>query len=336
MVEKANITAAETALTLEPPEQTEWHLLFGGIQEPLLVPVEIAVETEPLASQKPPRLDLLLLRRKGNFWTPAQQARLPDGIRLSSASHILCEFKYTQSVNEQTLLQARLYDYLYLSSRRLKRRAVQTFVVSSRTPQPATLTAFGYEPTAYPGVYHSQDRWLNVIDLLVLNELSDEPHNAFFKCFASRKKEREAAFATMERMAIWQWSEELWATVNGLHTVLRRLDGGAMKQTALTPEYLRKLGEGMRDQILASLSPEQRLAGLSPKEILAQVPPEQLLAELAPEQLLAGLAPEQRLAGLDRATIEAYLQQQEAAAAKPTGKAPAPRQKAKKRPATSG
>lgn len=159
-----------------------------------------------------------------------------------------------------------------------------------------------------------------------MNELSNEPHNAFFKCFASRKKEREAAFATMERLAIWNWSEELWATVNGLHTVFQQLEGGAMKQTALTPEYLCKLGEGIREQILASLSPEQRLAGLSPKEILGQVPPEQLLAELPPEQ---------RLAGLDRATIEAYLQQQEAEATKPTPKAPMSRAKAKKRPTTT-
>jgi hypothetical protein len=64
-------------------------------------------------------------------------------------------------------------------------------------------------------------------------------------------------------MAVWNWSEELWATVNGLHTLFQQLEGGAMKQKALTPESLRKLGEGMREQILATLSP---------KEILAQVP----------------------------------------------------------------
>lgn len=64
-------------------------------------------------------------------------------------------------------------------------------------------------------------------------------------------------------MAVWNWLEELWATVNGLHTLFQQLEGGAMKQKALTPESLRKLGEGMREQILATLSP---------KEILAQVP----------------------------------------------------------------
>lgn len=67
----------------------------------------------------------------------------------------------------------------------------------------------------------------------------------------------------MERIAVWNWWEELWAIVNGLHTVFQQLEGGAMKQTAVTPESLRKPGEGMRKQILTTLSP---------KEILAQVP----------------------------------------------------------------
>ena len=292
-----------------PPKRTDWHVLLGGVQQPLLTPVDITVETEPLATQKPPRIDILLLRRKGSFWTPEQQARLPDGIRQSHASHILCEFKYTESVNESALLQARLYDHLYLTSRRLKRRTVQTFMLSSHTPQRDMLAYFEYQPTALRGVYHSQDKWLKVIDLLVLNELSDEPHNAFFKCFASRKKAREAAFATIEQMAIWTWSEELWATVSGLHTVFQRLEGGAMSDYNLTPEYLRKLGEGMRDQIMATLSPEERLAGL---------PPEVILSHFSPEQLLAGLAPE---------VIEAYLQKRKQ---RETAEPATPRRKSKK------
>jgi hypothetical protein len=47
----------------------------------------------------------------------------------------------------------------------------------------------------------------------------------------------------------------------------------------------------LMQEMLATLSPEQRLAGLAP---------EQRLAGLAPEQRLAGLAPEQWLAGADR------------------------------------
>ena len=157
----------------------------------------------------------------------------------------------------------------------------------------------------------------------------------------------------MEQMAIWTWSEELWTTVTGLHTVFQRLEGGEMSDVILTPEYLRKLGEGIREQIIASLSPKQRLAGLSLKEIIAQLPPEELkeivaqlppkeiLEELPPqtilahypaEQLLASLDPEQRLAGLDPAVIEAYLEKQQEQTVKAPRKATTTaRSKTKKR-----
>lgn len=80
---------------------------------------------------------------------------------------------------------------------------------------------------------------------------------------------------------------------------------------AITPEYLRKLGAGMRSEIIATLTPED-------------------LKKLAPEirqRLLANLSPTERLAGLDPAVIEAYLHQQQAqsesmrsAKAKPAGR----------------
>jgi len=42
-----------------------------------------------------------------------------------------------------------------------------------------------------------------------------------------------------------------------------------MKETTLTPEYLRKLDEETRQEILATLAPEERLAGLDPAVIEA-------------------------------------------------------------------
>ncbi len=261
----------------------------------------------------------MLLRRKGKFWTPEQQARLPDGIRQSHANHILCEFKYTQSVNKVALLQAILYDYLYRTSRRLKRQAVQTFVVSARTPQRAVLTHFGYSASELRGVYRSQHEFVSEIDLLVLNELSTESHNVFFKCFASQKKQREAAFAVINQMKLWNWSEELWATMSGLQSVFQRLEGEEMKETILTPEYLRKLGEGMRQEILATITPEdlKKMGEVTRQQLIATLSPEERLAGLDPEERLAGLDPEERLAGLDPTVIEAYLRQQQQAKATP-------------------
>lgn len=72
-----------------------------------------------------------------------------------------------------------LYDYLYLTSRHLRRSMVQTFILSAKTTQPSVLTYFEYEPTAFPGVYRSRDKWLKLIDLLILNELSNEPTMPF-------------------------------------------------------------------------------------------------------------------------------------------------------------
>jgi len=48
-----------------------------------------------------------------------------------------------------------------------------------------------------------------MVNYWLLNELSTEPHNVFFKCFASQKKEREAAFAVINQMNLWNWSQEL-------------------------------------------------------------------------------------------------------------------------------
>jgi hypothetical protein len=58
----------------------------------------------------PPRVDVLILRQADTAWTAEQLERLPDGIRQSTASHILLEFKYTQSVNDDVLIQSLAYD----------------------------------------------------------------------------------------------------------------------------------------------------------------------------------------------------------------------------------
>jgi hypothetical protein len=214
------------------------------------------------------------------------------------------------------LLQALLYDHLYRISRRLKREVVQTFVVSARTPQRSVLTHFGYTASGLLGIYASHHEFVDAVNLIVLNDLATEPHNAFFKCFASQKKARDAAFALLDRLQVWQWSEELWATVNGLHTVMQQLEGDTMKTPpfALTPEYLRKLGAGMRREIIATLTPEdlENLAPETRQRLLANLSPAERLAGLDPAERLANLSPAERLAGLDPAVIKAYLRQQEA------------------------
>ena len=84
-------------------KKTSWHRLLAKLLELVLSPFGIDVQPDVSVMTEPPEADILLLRRKTSSWTAAQRARLPDGIRDSKASHILIEFKCTQSFNEEAL-----------------------------------------------------------------------------------------------------------------------------------------------------------------------------------------------------------------------------------------
>ncbi len=89
------------------------------------------IDVQPNVSvmTKSPEADILLLRRDTPQWTAMQRAHLPDGIRDSKASHILIEFKQTESFNEKALTQAVGYDYFYKQAKKLLHTEVQTVLL---------------------------------------------------------------------------------------------------------------------------------------------------------------------------------------------------------------
>jgi hypothetical protein len=97
-------------------QKTSWHRLLAKLLELVLSPVNIEVLPDVSVMTDPPEVDILLLRRQTAQWTTAQRDLLPDGIRDSKASHILIEFKYTQSFNKLTLQQALCYDHFFNST----------------------------------------------------------------------------------------------------------------------------------------------------------------------------------------------------------------------------
>jgi len=279
--------------TPESSSATRWHLLLSALLDPLLRPVGIDVLTELPVMNTPPKADILLLRRHGPAWSAEQQARLPDGIRDARAGRILIEFKYTESVNEEALCQSIGYDYFYRTAQKVKTDAVQTVLASSRTPHKATLAALGYEAGAQAGVFRSTRHVIRKVLLLSLNDLANTPHNAAFKCFASRSRERRAAFETLHAEPPKKFSDQFWWIVNGLWKVWFFQQGGnAMSQT-LTPEAVREMGKMWGKQYLASLSPEDRLAGLKPEDVFRNYSPEDVFRNYSLEDRLAGLKPEE-------------------------------------------
>ncbi|MDM8557010.1 hypothetical protein QUF75_19975 [Desulfococcaceae bacterium HSG7] len=249
--------------------QTRWHRLLGKLLEELLTPVGIDVSTELPVMADPPEADILLLRREKSKWSAEQSERLPDGVRDSRAGHILIEFKYTESVNLSAFRQTVGYDFFYKRSKNLSDRQVQTFLISSKNTRKATLERFDYFPTDKDGVYRSGNPLLQSIPLLMLNDLSDQPHNAYFKCFASRKSQKRAAFKLLNRQHIDRFSMKLYWLIQGLWNKWFSKGGDSMQQEELTPERVMEMGKMLGDAYLALLSPEERLAGLKLEDRLA-------------------------------------------------------------------
>jgi len=224
--------------------------------------------------------------------------KLADGLRHSNASHLLIEFKYTESVNEDALLQTLCYDTFYKRAKHLTATAVQSFLVSSQTPQANTLTHWGYEETEHPGVYHTDDKIFGRIILLSLNQLANEPHNAFLKCFASRPAEKRKAFTTLVRSWTGILTGKLRDLVNGLQKCWHSLLGEEIMKQALTPEKVMDIGAKWLKAQLAQLPAEERLKGLKPEEVFSQYAPRERLKGLKPEEVFSQYAPRERLKGL--------------------------------------
>ncbi|MFZ4657776.1 MAG: hypothetical protein ACOYNY_12235 [Caldilineaceae bacterium] len=273
--------------------RTLWHRFLGKEFELLLTPVEIEVVTEVQVSSVPPLADILLLRRHSETWTPAQLQFLPDGIRDSRASHILIEFKFRETFEEDVIRQAIGYDYFYQQGQQLQNEDLATFVIAAQTPQAETLAATGFHATAQPGVYRHGSIAVRRVTLLVLNELEPTLHNAFVQCFATHRRVRVAAFRRIKELGAQALSEELWHFLYGLQQQWQQ-KGGEMNNVTnddlvleeeLTPQDLIESGREWRDLLLASMTPEERLAGMAPAERLAGMAPAERLAGMTPEEM---------------------------------------------------
>ncbi|MDM8515777.1 hypothetical protein QUF76_06225 [Desulfobacterales bacterium HSG16] len=306
--------------------KTIWHELLGQMLEELLVPVGITVETDVSVMSKPPKADILLLRsEQQETWSEEQRERLPDGIRDVSASHVLLEFKYTESVNKRAILQTAFYDHYYRMPRELKEEDVRTFLISSKTPLKTTLARFGYEPTKHSGVYRSRNVLIDGILLILLNELSNSQHNILFKVFASRLKEKRAAYEAFKERRIHFFNHKLQRFLKGLLNYWFDTGGYDMKGE-LTPEKVLELGRQFDHLFWAGITlddigkkfnlevlakkfkPEDIAKAFKPEDIAKAFKPEDIAKALKPEDIAKVLKPEDRLKGLSISEIEKHLE----------------------------
>ncbi|MGF1527022.1 MAG: hypothetical protein ACFCBW_09550 [Candidatus Competibacterales bacterium] len=276
--------------------KTPWHRWLAQILELLLTPVDIDVQTEWELLSEPPRADILLLRRRGRPWTPEQRERLADGLRDTAAEHLLLEFKYTESMDLDTLQQTLAYDYFYRTRQALVRGQLASFVVSAKTPVAGWQQRYHYAPTALAGVYRGLNPYNEPLRVILLNELAPTAHNAWFKCFASRRRQVRLALELMRDSPLLQQSAALRKILAALLRRLMMNPNDVIDDEEITAEDYRQLSEEFLHFVLET-TPELVTPALGAQN----------LDKLTPEQRLAGLDPEQRLAGLDPTTIREYL-----------------------------
>ncbi|MBF0114869.1 MAG: hypothetical protein HQM04_07465 [Magnetococcales bacterium] len=230
--------------------KTSWHRLLAQVVTEPLTSAKISVQTEIDVTSASPKADIVLLRREGNTWTKGQKELLADGMRDTNARELLIEFKFTESLTGWILGQLLVYDHLYLEKQQLKRSELKSVLLLSKTPNTDILEKHGFSPTDKVGVYVSDLSAFDSIYVILLNALPDAPHNALWKCFASRRQEWQKAFARISQHSLPKRSIEHECTVLGIRKI--RMEG-MMKNVEpmrLTPEYVMDLG---RQELFASM-----------------------------------------------------------------------------------
>jgi len=269
---------------MKSSSKIQWHKLLGELLKGSLSPVDIQVSTDVSVMSKSPEVDIILLKRKPGSFPPAQLALLPDGIRDTQVTDILLEFKYTESLNEKAVQQAVGYDFFY-KAYKTDEKQVQSFLLSAIKPQNSTLKKLGYKSTNLSGIYRSKFQLVRQVILISLNELSNQPYNAFVKCFASHRQEKQKAFDLLEQSGLLNsLTNELKWFITGLKGLWFTDKGGDMN-LEMTAEQVAELGKIWGNAFLSSLSVEELLEHYDRQKILSQFKPQERLAGLEPQEL---------------------------------------------------
>ncbi|MGN7614427.1 DUF4351 domain-containing protein [Magnetococcales bacterium HHB-1] len=242
-------------------KRTCWHCLVADTLKTLLQPVGIEVRPEVKVIESP-KADILLIRRRGKRWTDEQRLLLADGLRDLESDHILAELKVTESLNASALRQTLAYDHFFLIGEELARKRLQSVLISAKTPQGDILEQFGFEPLGPAGVYVCKNSpWCGSLRVILLNKLSDEPHNAPLKMFASRRTERKKAFETIKRSGLIERSIKFGRIVAGLWRLLMKGSMESIEADGITTGRIAELGKDWFEAMVKA-SPDDDLFSL--------------------------------------------------------------------------
>ena len=305
MTKKSSSTQKKAKRRVSP-----WHDRFGTLFK-LFNMRAVIVSTGFDIAKEMPRGDVLLLLNEKEEWTEEQCQYLPDGVRDDSSKHKLLEFKYTESFNEDALEQTLGYNIFYRRSHGLERSEVDSYLVVSSTPNAETLQYYNYQEAEHPGVYRTDRDFIKEIAVVALNDLRDEPHNAYVKLFASRKGVKRRAISQLKKMGVFAAFTELSEFVYAMAQVLFKEERMDLREDEhLDAEVLIEIGREMAKAYFNHMMAQEEIPDWG-EQFLASLPPERRMAGLPPEQRMAGLPSELRTAGLEVEELQDLIKQAE-------------------------
>ena len=254
---------------------THWHQLLAELFRLMLSSLDVEVHSEVNVLTKPPRADILLIRRHTEQWTEEQLKFIPSGIRDSRAPQILIEFKKTESLIKDAISILVAYHLFYCKNNHLDPDTVLPVLLVSIQPKPERLAKFGFEPTNEPGVYRNTNFLAERILLLTLNELESTLYNAFVQFFASQKPVRQQALQQLQAVGLEAIPQDVyWYATSVWH---RQASAGDNTMEAMTTEQIIEDGKQWARLMLKALPPQDLLALFVPEEPVADFSPEQFL-----------------------------------------------------------
>jgi hypothetical protein len=265
-------------------ERQQWHQLFGLSWIDFFQGTGVEVQTEVDLSVKQQFLDLIFIR-KGSV---SISRPLPDGFD-DLATYNLVTFKSFREALDSWALLELMGHYVNLRKQMspsmddlLPESDFRWFAVCARYPQ--NLADEGLLTDVREGVYNI-DCLGRLIRVIVANQLPLAQHNAMLHLFSAREE--------LLKYGREQYRPHSCDTSTLLYQLLK-----VYSEELDMPDKLKEFVRQTIDEILQTVSPEERLKGLPAEERLKGLPPEERLKGLPAEERLKGLPPEERLKGL--------------------------------------
>ena len=271
-----------------------WHKWFGTFLRLLLEPLGLQVETEHAVMKELPEADVVIIRNKTDTWTREQLKWLPDGIRQSKARYILIEFKYSESLNDDTFCQIGGYHYFFrVSHKKLKKKDFEAFIVSSKKPQQKFMKQFGYDQTRLAGVLKSKTPVMRIFPIISLNELEDKPYNKLFKAFSSKKKVILNSIKNVTEMSQNDnMSNDIVNFFISFFRIILGKGGKEMHNFEFTKKELDQMYKSVQDMVMMRMKPENLSKYFKSEDVMKSYKPEDVMKSFKPKDRIKGLKPE--------------------------------------------